>query len=300
MIPFTPLAAAEWVERYAALSELFWPSIVTGLAAGIAGGVLGVFVLLRREALVALALPQVVAAGAAFGMRFFGPLAVPPALEPLAVHVGWPTLPPAVAFVVAALLALAVSRRHGADLLLPCVYLAGLCLSFLFVAGAGQHLADIQKLFTGIDVSTDEHVAEFSAPLLLVCAAGAAMLWRRWLLLAQAPATAALAGLRPAAWEALFLWLLAATVLLGTNALSVVMVLVMLFMPAAAVLPWVRRVPAALGASVAVSQVMYVAGFVLANEMDWPLSHSVGAVGFAVLLASHAAARVRGARSVAA
>jgi ABC-type Mn2+/Zn2+ transport system permease subunit len=217
-------------------------------------------------------------------------------VQTFATHIGWPTLPPAVVFVVVALLALAVSRRHGSTLLLPCLYLAGLCLSFLFVASAGQHLSDIQKLFTGIDISTDVHVAEFSAPLLIVCGAAAALLWRRWLLLAQAPEAAALAGLRPAAWEALFLCLLAATVLLGTNAVSVVMVLVMLFMPAAAVLPWVRRVPAALLAAALLSQAMYVVGFVLANEMDWPLSHSVGAAGFAVLVVSHAAARLRGDR----
>jgi zinc/manganese transport system permease protein len=287
------LSTPEWVERYAALYQLFKPSILTGLATGLAGSVLGVFVLMRREALVALALPQVVAAGAAFGMRFLEPLAVPAALGAITTHVGWPTLPPAVAFVGVALLALALSRNHGTPLLLPCLYLAGLCLSFIFVASAGQHLADIQKLFTGIDVSTEEHVAEFSAPVLLVCGAAAALLWRRWLLIAQAPETAALAGVRPAAWDALFLLLLAVEVLLGTNAVSVVMVLVMLFMPAAAVLPWVRRVPSALLASAVLSQLLYVSGFVLSNEMDWPLSHSVGAAGFAVLTISHLLRRVR-------
>jgi ABC-type Mn2+/Zn2+ transport system permease subunit len=71
----------------------------------------------------------------------------------------------------------------------------------------------------------------------------------------------------------------------------------MLFMPAATVLPWVRRIPAALAASVVVSQAMYVAGFVLSNEMDWPLSHSVGAVGFALLIVSHAGARGRGSQA---
>ena len=285
---------SEWIDKYAALVHLFWPSIVTGLATGVAGAALGVFVLLRREALVALALPQVVTAGAAAGLRFLAPLAVPPSLQGLADHTGWPTLPPAALAVVAAVLALAASRRHGQGLFLPCLYLAGLCFSFVLVAGAGQHLAEVQKLFTGIDVSTGEHVAEFSAPLLLACGAAAALLWRRWLLLAQAPAAAELAGLRPVRWEALFLWLLAATVLLGTNAVSVVMVLVMLFIPPAAVLPWCRRIPSALVASVALSQAVYVAGFIVATEMDWPLSHSVGAVGFAALVVSHAAARLTG------
>ena len=47
------------------LVRLFAPALITAVAVGIACAVSGVFVLLRREALLALALPQVVAVGAA-------------------------------------------------------------------------------------------------------------------------------------------------------------------------------------------------------------------------------------------
>jgi hypothetical protein len=42
---------------------------------------------------------------------------------------------------------------------------------------------------------------------------------------------------------------------------------------------------------VAILSILYLAvGFYLSNVMSWPLSHSVGAVGFVVLLLSHLAA----------
>src|SRR5438477_98034 len=78
-----------------------------------------------------------------------------------------------------------------------------------------------------------------------------ALLCRRWLLIAQAPAAAELAGIRPNRWDALFLLLLTFTALLGADSLGIVMVLVMLFLPPAAVLPWAKRIPAALVASAA-------------------------------------------------
>jgi ABC-type Mn2+/Zn2+ transport system permease subunit len=150
----------------------------------------------------------------------------------------------------------------------------------------------LQNRFTGVDIVTDVHVAEFTAPTLLACAVLCALLWRRWLLLSQARAAAQLAGLSPARWDSAFLSLLALVVLLGTNALGVVLVLAMLFLPAATVLPWTRRIPGALAAAAALALIVYVSGFVVSNEMNWPLSQSVGGLGAAVFLVSYLASRV--------
>lgn len=251
--------------------------LVTAAALGVAGGVVGFFVLLRREALVALAIPQVVAVGAAVGMRY-----------------GWPTLPPALGVAIVALVYFAMSKRRGArDWVVPSFYIAGLCLSFLLIANHGQDVEDLQHLFVGFDVAVRPEQAMLAVPILVMVGAVCAMLWRRWLLMAQAPAAAELAGLRPARWDTLFLSLLTIVMLLGTNSLGVVMVLTMLFLPASAVLPWASRIPAALLASALLSLLYLAVGFYLSNRMAWPLSQSVGGAGFALLVISHLVAQFR-------
>jgi zinc/manganese transport system permease protein len=257
---------------------LFGWMLLTAGAVGVAGAILGLFVLLRREALVALAIPQVVAIGAAIGMRL-----------------GWPTLPPALGVALVALIYFALSKRWGAgNWIVPSFYVAGLCLSFLIIANHGQDVEDLQRLFTGVDVAVKPDVAIIAIPVLLIVALVCAMLWRRWLLLAQAPAAAELAGLRPARWDTMFLLLLTIVILLGTNSLGVVMVLSMLFLPAATVLPWVRRIPAAMIAGAVLSLLFLAIGFYLSNTMRWPMSQSVGGAGFVILAVSQLAAQLRG------
>jgi len=265
-----PRDGAAHVWRWWSLLHLFAAPLATAAALGVAGGMLGVFVLLRREALVALAMPQVVAAGAALGMAL-----------------GWPTLPPSLLVATAALVYLALSQRGGTGAwVLPSLYVAGLSISFLLIANRGQDVGHLEHLLTGVDVAVSTDQALLAVPLLLAAGIVGALLWRRWLLLAQVPATAELARLRPVRWDTLFLALLTAVLLLGTNSLGVIMVLAMLFLPAAAALPWAKRVPQALIGAAVVALAMLIVGFYLSNQMDWPLSRSVGGVGFAMVMVS--------------
>lgn len=264
--------------EYLELTSLLAPSLITAAATGVAASVVGVFVLLRREALVALAMPHTVAVGAAIGLRM-----------------GWPGLPPALGAVLIAVLLLARAKRRGTGhWLLPALYVAGLSLSFLIIANSGQHVAELQALFTGIDVAVSPAQAWLAAPVLLAAALACAVLWRRWLLLSQAPAMAEVAGLRTGRWELGFLCLLALVLLVGTNALGALMVIAMLFLPAAAVLPWARRVPTALAGAAGLSLLFLLGGLVLSVEWNLPLSQSVGGVGFVAMIVLHLAARVCG------
>jgi ABC-type Mn2+/Zn2+ transport system permease subunit len=264
--------------EYVEVIKLLAPSLATAAAVGVAGSVVGVFVLLRREGLVALAMPHVVAVGAAVGLRM-----------------GWPGLPPALGAVVVAVLLLVWSKRRGANhWLLPSLYVAGLSLSFLIIANSGQHVAELQALFTGIDVAVSPGHAYLAVPVLLLAGLACAALWRRWLLLSQAATTAEAAGLRPGRWELAFLCLLAVVLLVGTNALGAVMVVAMLFLPGAAILPWVKRVPTALVGAVVLALVYLAAGLVLSVEWNLPLSQSVGGVGFCVLVLLQISASVIG------
>ena len=271
--PAEPGSGIQWGQ----LVREFDFMLATAAALGFSASILGLFVVLRREALVAFAIPQVVAVGAAVGMRL-----------------GWPTLPPALGVAVVALVYFALSKQWAAsNWIVPSAYIAGLSVSFLIIANHGQDVEDLQRLFVGVDVAVDPQQAKIAIPILLVVGGACAMLWRRWLLFAQAPAAAELAGLKPSRWDTLFLALLTVVMLLGTDTLGVVMVLAMLFLPAAAVLPWARRLPAAM-VSAAVLSVVYLAiGFYLSNRMNWPLSQSIGGTGFVALVLSHAGARFR-------
>ena len=256
---------------------IFAPMLSIASALGISAGMVGYFVLLRREALVALAIPQVVAVGAALGMRM-----------------EWPTLPPALGTALIALVYFALARRWAAgNWIVPSFYVAGLCLSFLIIANHGQDVEDLQHLFVGVDVAVSPTQAYIAVPILLVVCGVCAMLWRRWLLLAQAPAAAELAGLHPARWDTLFLTLLTAIMLLGTASTGIVLVLAMLFLPAATVLPWARRIPATLIACALLALVFVAAGFYLTNRMRWPFSQSVGGVGFVALAISQLTAQFK-------
>ena len=148
-------------------------------------------------------------------------------------------------------------------------------------------------MFVGVEVAVYWEQARIAVPILLTVGFVCAMLWRRWLLMAQAPAAAELGGLNPARWDTLFLTLLTVVILLGTNSVGVIMVLAMLFLPAATVLPWARRLPAAMVSASLVSMVFLGVGFYLSNKMEWPLSQSVGGTGFVALLISQIVAQFR-------
>jgi manganese/iron transport system permease protein len=256
--------------------------LMTAAALGISASILGLFVLLRREALVALAIPQVVAVGAAIGMRL--------GYE----KQDWHTFVPALLVAMVAMIYFAVSRRWGAsNWIIPSFYVAGISLSFLIIANHGQDVDDLQRMFVGVDVAVRGSRAAVAVPVLLITGGICALLWRRWLLMAQAPAAAELAGHRPARWDTLFLFLLTVIILLGTDSLGVTMVLAMLFLPAATVLPWVKRLPTAMLAGAILSLVFLAIGFYLSNRMNWPMSQSIGGAGFAALAISQLAAQLR-------
>jgi ABC-type Mn2+/Zn2+ transport system permease subunit len=265
---------AEHLHNYLELAEVFWPALLAAAALAIAGPIVGSLVILRRESLLALSIPQIVTLGAA-----------------LALREGWPVLSTALAAVGVALLMLAAWRRRDIEhLLLPALYVGGVCVSILLVTNAGAELIEVQNLFSGIDIAVGEAQAIATGAVLLAAASVCAVLWRRWLLIAQAPAAAELAGLRPIQWDGLFLCLLVIVLVLGTSASGGVMVLTMLFLPAASSLPWARRIPNAMIGGIVAAFASLVAGFVLSTELNWPLSHSAGGAGVAIFLVSNLAA----------
>src|SRR5258705_9874848 len=136
------------LHEYIDTIRVIGPSLLTAAALGIGGAIVGTFVLLRREALMALAMPQVVAIGAALGLRM-----------------GWPSLPPAIGAVIVAVLLLAWSKRQReGSWLLPSLYIGGVSLSVLIIAASGGPARGMEKLFTGMDVTMSPGGAMGAAP----------------------------------------------------------------------------------------------------------------------------------------
>ncbi len=129
-IASAPIGARPLQERprpgkYLGAAQTIWPALLAGAALAFAGGIAGVFMVLRREALVALSMPQVIMLGAALGLRFGGALGLS--------H-EWETLPPALLIVAVALALVAWYRgRREGDLILPALYIGGVCLSILVI-----------------------------------------------------------------------------------------------------------------------------------------------------------------------
>ena len=258
-------------EHYREMISFLWPSLAVAATIAVAAGPTGTLVILRRDSLLTLALPQVVAVGIALGLRY-----------------NWPPLFPALAILALTLAVLAWGRSRGkSDVLLPALYISGLAVSILLIINAAAHLEELQNLLVGMDVAVLPSQVAFALPILLLAALPPVLLWRRWLLLAQAPAAAQIAGLRPARWHLLFLTVLSTIVLVGTNVVGVVLVLALLFLPPLAALPWSRRLPAMMALSTALGLLSLILGFMLSNEMSWPLSHSIAATGTILFALSH-------------
>jgi zinc transport system permease protein len=260
------------------VAAFFWRGLLTAAALAVACATIGPFVLLRREGLVALVLPEAVVAGASVAML---------------LHDDQHRLRNSIIGVALTLPLLAWTRYRKLDYLLPALYVAGLCIPFLVIADHGQaHLGELQQILTGYDVAVAGSDAWLTLATVLPCAVVCAALWRRWLLLAQSPTTAKIATLHPVAWDLLFLVLLGTIVLMGTHAMGVVMVLALLFLPAATALPWARRIPTALALSIVIALIDVVLGFYLSVRLNWPFSQSVGGAGFAILVLSQFAAHL--------
>jgi zinc/manganese transport system permease protein len=169
----------------------------------------------------------------------------------------------------------------------PALYIGGLAVSILLIVNAAAHLEELQNLLVGMDIAVLPSQAAFAIPILLLTALPPVLLWRRWLLLAQSPSAAQIAGLCPARWHLFFLVILSTIVLVGTNVVGVVLVLALLFLPPLAALPWSRHLTAMMGLATAVGILALILGFIFSNEMSWPFSHSVAAAGIVCVVISH-------------
>ncbi len=240
-------------------------ALIVVVLLGIAGGLLGTWVVLRRLAFFTHA------AGSATlpGLVVAGPWGIAPPLAALGAGLGF-----------AALIGrLARDRTLGADaatglVLAGTLGLGSVLASDVYPAGAG-----VDRLLFGTLLGLDDADLWLAAAGALAAALATAACARTWLATGFDPAGAALIGVRGRAGDALLLILLAATVVAMLPAVGALLVSTLLVAPAATARLLAHSLPALLATAVALGVLEGVSGLVLAYHLDLPLGPAIAVVG---------------------
>lgn len=253
-------------------------ALLATLALAVAGGLLGVWVVLRRLAFFAHA-----AGGATFpGLVVAGPWGIAPPLAALGAGLGF-----------AGLLAPAARRApEGADAATGLALTAALALGAILASDVYSAGADVDALLFGSLLGLDRSDLALAAAAALAAVAATWGLGRTWLAGGFDPAAARALGVRTARGDALLLALLAVTVVALLPAVGALLVGTLLVVPAATARLLADSLPALLAAAVAIAALEGAGGLLLAYHLDLPPGPVIavlGGAGFALAALARAA-----------
>jgi zinc transport system permease protein len=252
-------------------------ALEAGVLIGLACSALGVFLVLRREALIGHGLADVAFGGIAAGLL-------------LSIDPFWGAL----AAALACSLWIIRARRSGLsdDTSIGIVANAGLALGIVLVSLSGNFTVQLfSTLFGSILAITPGEVA---ACALLAAVVLGAVAWRYHDLVALAfdRDMALTSGVRAGRLEVLLAVLTAVTVVLAMKVVGVLLVSALIVMPAAAVLPFAPSFRAAVLSAMAVGVLGTGGGIVLAWHLDIPAAGAVVLVLLLLFLAPRALRRL--------
>ncbi len=247
-------------------------AFLAGFFVAVACGILGVFLVLRRDAMVGHGLAHVTFGGVALGLVF--------SVFPIAVAL--------VVAVVSALGMLKLKERAGlyGDTAIGIVSSLGMALGIILVSIAGSFNVDLFGYLFGniLGINTSEVwiTLLLAAAVLMVVA----FFYQEFVFLTFDAESAGVSGVRVSRLDALLAVLTAVTVVLGMKVVGLLLVSALLVIPAAAALQVAGSFRQALFLSAVLAGGSAVSGLALAYYLDWPASGtivSVSGILFAVL-----------------
>lgn len=250
---------------------------------GLAGGLLGTWVVLRRLAFFTHA-----AGTATFpGLVVAGPWGLAPPLAALGSGLAFATL----------LARVARDRALGPDaatglLLVAALALGSLLASDVYPAGGG-----VDRLLFGTLLGLSDRDLWLAAAAAGAAVLATAALLRTWLATAFDPAAAGALGVRAAVGDWLLLALLAATVVAALPAVGALLVTALLVVPAATSRLVAGSLPALLAGSVALAALEGAAGLILAYHLDLPPGPAIAMLGGGLFALTALARGVTGRRA---
>lgn len=257
---------------------------VVGTMVAAVAGLVGFFVVLRRDAFAAHAIPNGAFAGAA-GASLVG-------VDPLAGL--------AVFSVLAALGIGALGRRGRHDVASALALVTMLALGSLFLSRSTEYAAQVYSLLFGEILGVSSSAVLPVALLGLVAAGAVAVLYRPLLLSSVAPEVAAARGVRAYPVETAFLVVIALATAVTVPVVGALLVFSLMIGPPAAARSVTARPSAAVALSVVLALATMWIGLAAAYWTNWPVGFYVGVVGAGWYGAGRAWAAHRRSRAAAA
>jgi zinc transport system permease protein len=236
-------------------------ALLAGLWISIPCAILGVFLVLRRDAMIGHGLAHVTFGGVALGLLLY--------VTPIFVTLG-----------VAVLSALGITKLkqkaglHG-DTAIGIVSSLGMALGILLVSLAGSFNVDLFGYLFGNVLAIDPGEVWVSFFLALGVLATTILFYQEFFFLTFDPESARASGVRVQSLDTLMAVLAAVTVVLGMKVVGILMVSSLLVIPAAASLQVARSFREALVLAAVPAGGSTTGGLILAYYLDWPPSGTI-------------------------
>lgn len=245
-------------------------AFLAGFFVSIACAILGVFLVLRRDAMIGHGLSHVAFGGVALGL-FLNAL-------PMLVALG--------VAVFSALGILKLKERAGlyGDTAIGIVSSLGMALGVILASLAGSFNVDLFGYLFGNILAIDPGEVWASFLLTFAVLVAVALFYQEFVFLTFDPESAKASGVRVRRLDALMAILTAVTVVLGMKVVGLLLVSALLVIPAAAALQVARSFKEAMVISAAVAAGSTLSGLIAAFHLDWPASGTIVSVSAALFL----------------
>ena len=239
-------------------------ALLAGFLISLTCAILGVFLVLRRDAMIGHGLAHVTFGGVALGLFLY--------LSPILVALG--------VAVVSALGILKLKERAGlhGDTAIGIISSLGMALGIILVSLAGSFNVDLFGYLFGSVLAIDPEEVWVALILALVVLFTIALFYQEFVYLTFDSESAKVSGVKVRRLDSLMAILTAVTVVLGMKVVGILLVSALLVIPAAAALQVARSFKEALAISASLAGISALGGLIMAFYLDWPASGTIVAV----------------------
>jgi zinc transport system permease protein len=245
-------------------------ALVAGLAVAVTCAILGLFLILRKDAMIGHGLAHVTFGGVALGLF----LKVSPILAAMAVSV------------LAALGILKLKEKAGLyeDTALGIFSSVGMAVGIILVSLAGSFNVNLLSFLFGNILAIETFEVWLSLGLTAAVILTVSLCYHELVYLTFDPESAATAGIKVKRLEAVLAVLSAVTVVLGMKVVGILLVAALIVIPSAAGLMLAGSFRQAMVMSVFVAVISVFAGMLCAFYWDLPASGSIVILNFSLFL----------------